>query len=911
MAFLLLKFAYILLLSFVYGVGVTALFSRRAGDSFALTTLTGLITLNVFVNYLSLVLPMGGLANGLVAGGAVVLAYIFRVNIWQTLAIARDRLSSVPRGQKVFFGVCALFILFFSSLQTLTYDEGLYYSQFIRWIRAYPVVPGLANLHDRFGFDSGWHVLAALFNWGMQSNAMNGALYVLVVLYLLGGDPAAPGRSAAATGHGEGVAAARPAALSRFLKGGLLVLIHMPWVGVYHWIAPAADLVVFYLLALLIVLWVEHLERGDSLPGASTLAWIIPAYLLTVKLSAAPALVLTVFLGVRFLKERRYRALVGLAAVNLFVVLPWLARNVILSGYLLFPFERLDLFGFDWKVPVEKVKQTRDAIEAFGYLRNKVSATEVYTRWDRLRFLFRHNVRVYDFVILLAVPLSPLVVFWRRKILPAGWDALFFFIWAGVAFWFLQAPDPRFGYGYLAPLFVLVAALLVRSRDLRSCFMIAALVCMGASLLLYRHLKNQLLAEGTITESPRSGHWILPQPYPVPAVDTHQTPFLYYTPERLDLCWGTDLPCADQVRWDIRRRGATLKEGFAPAGLQALVLRAGKGASSVEVADLNKDNIPDIAVANEEDSSVSIFLGDAQGGFAPAPGSPFPCGPHPNDLAIADLNGDGQKDLGIANTEVGQLTVLFGNGKGQFGKARSFPVYSKPHTHGIAIGDFNGDGHPDLATDSWGLNRLKLLFGDGQGNFGHEDSVQVGLHPYQRLRSADVNGDGKADLVTTNLDGDNVSVLLGNGDGTFRSALYPAGNMPFAVAIGDVNGDGHPDLAVCDAPSVTTDKRGQDGLMILLSDGRGNFVTTGPFPTGAGPTRVAIGDVDGDGIGDIAVANYNDATITIYFMDRNSVKAIRTVKVGNQPDGIAIFGGNIVVGNQGDGTVTVLRAAHQ
>jgi hypothetical protein len=544
MAFLLFKFAYILLLSFMYGVGGTALLSRLTGGSrpsLVLTTLTGLITVNVLANYLSLVLPMATLANLVVLGVGVTLYLLNRAD--------QPRLSTGTTGQKLFFLVCVLFILFYSSLQSLTYDEGLYYSQFIRWIRAYPVVPGLANLHDRFGFDSGWHVLAALFNFGEESNAVNGALYILVVLYLLGG---APGT-------------AEPRRLSPFLKGGLLLLIHMPWEGVYHWIAPAADLVVFYLLAVLIVLWVEHLERDESLPDTSPLAWIIPAYLLTVKLSAAPALLLTVFLGVRLLKSRQYWSLAGFMALNLLIVLPWLVRNVVLSGYLLYPFERLDLFGFDWKVPVAKVRQTREAIEAFGYLRNKVSATVVHSRLDRLIFLFRHNIRIYDLVLLLAVPLSPLVAWWQRKLLPAHSIALLAFIWTGVAFWFLQAPDPRFGYGYLAPLFILVAALCLRAVNLQSCFKIATLCFMVASLLLYHHLKRQLLTEGTISESPRSAHWLEPQPYAVPVVDTHQTPFLYFTPERLDLCWGTDLPCADEARPDIRMRGAGLGDGFANA----------------------------------------------------------------------------------------------------------------------------------------------------------------------------------------------------------------------------------------------------------------------------------------------------------------------------------------------------------
>ena len=123
----------------------------------------------------------------------------------------------------------------------------------------------------------------------------------------------------------------------------------------------------------------------------------------------------------------------------------------------------------------------------------------------------------------------------------------------------------------------------------------------------------------------------------------------------------------------------------------------------------------------------------------------------PNDVVIADFNKDGNLDLGIANTEVSLLTVLLGNGKGQFQQATKSPfiINSKPHTHGIATGDFNGDGNLDLATDSWGENKVVIIFGDGQGNFGGQMSYPVGNHPYQRLRAADLNKDGRPDIVTS------------------------------------------------------------------------------------------------------------------------------------------------------------------
>ena len=364
---------------------------------------------------------------------------------------------------------------------------------------------------------------------------------------------------------------------------------------------------------------------------------------------------------------------------------------------------------------------------------------------------------------------------------------------------------------------------------------------------------------------------------------------------------------------------AACGSALGPGGFSVDTIRVGKGAGSVESADFNKDGYPDIVVANEEDSSVTILINDGKGRFRPAEGSPFFANRNPNDICIADVNHDGNPDLGIANTEVSMLTLLLGNGKGRFGQARTspYPVHSKPHTHGVAIADFNGDGNKDMATDNWGHNQILVLFGDSSLHFGGETFFDVGNRPYQRLRAGDLNGDGKADIVTTNLEGNNVTVLLGNGNGTFKEAggsPFASGSAPFGVAIGDVNGDGFVDLAVVDAPTITSESKGEDGLWILLGDGKGAFRAMPglPFGTGRSPSRVAIGDLDGDGVKDIAVTNYNGKSITVLYMGKPGVLRTETIGVGNHPNGICISDfngdgrGDIAVGNGGDATVTVL-----
>lgn len=346
----------------------------------------------------------------------------------------------------------------------------------------------------------------------------------------------------------------------------------------------------------------------------------------------------------------------------------------------------------------------------------------------------------------------------------------------------------------------------------------------------------------------------------------------------------------------------------------------GSAPGSVEVADFNGDGKPDLVVANEQSQDATVLLGDGRGGFTAAPGSPFAAGQQPNDIAIGDFNRDGKPDLAFANHEAKHLTVLLGDGRGGFAPAPGSPfaVAVRPHTHGVATGDLNGDGNLDLLTDSWGNDQVAVLFGDGKGGFRPGPFLTVGKHPYQRVRIADVNGDGKSDILTTNLEGDSVTILLGDGKGGFKPAAgspFPCGDSPFFVAIGDINGDGKPDLAVVNSPSSTADRRGRDGLTLLLGDGKGGFKTLAgsPFATGKIPNRLAIGDVNGDGVGDVAVTNTDSDNISLFLMSRKgAVASTSTIAVGRKPKGIAIHDlngdgkGDIVVADNGDNNVLVI-----
>ena len=200
-----------------------------------------------------------------------------------------------------------------------------------------------------------------------------------------------------------------------------------------------------------------------------------------------------------------------------------------------------------------------------------------------------------------------------------------------------------------------------------------------------------------------------------------------------------------------------------------------------------------------------------------------------NSLAVADFNGDGNLDLVTANVG-NNVSVLLGNGNGTFGTATSFSIGAAPvvsYPEEVAVGDFNGDGKPDLVTANPGSNNVSVLLGNGGGAFGAAMNFSVGRYPFS-VAVGDFNGDGKLDLVTANANGNNVSVLLGNGNGTFGAAAnFSVGVNPAWVAMGDFSGDGKLDL-------VTANHLGNN-VSVLLGNGNGTFGPATNFSVGTSP----------------------------------------------------------------------------
>jgi hypothetical protein len=272
--------------------------------------------------------------------------------------------------------------------------------------------------------------------------------------------------------------------------------------------------------------------------------------------------------------------------------------------------------------------------------------------------------------------------------------------------------------------------------------------------------------------------------------------------------------------------------------------------TSVAAGDFNADGRPDLAASNQYGDTVSVLLGTGDGAFQAA--RHLYVGGFPASVAVGEFDGDGISDLAVANFGGNSVSVLLGAENGVFRTARNFIAGETPWS--VATGDVNGDDIPDLAVANRTFaGTVSVLLGTGDGTFQAPRTLAVGGLP-TAVAMGDFNEDGFLDLVVVNSDSDSLSLLLGKGDGTFPAARHFGGVWdPDSLAVGDFNGDGHLDVVVTNPDSGELWGINLSYATVLLGNGDGAFPNSGGHNIEAFPHSVTVGEVNGDGIPDLVL----------------------------------------------------------
>ena len=320
----------------------------------------------------------------------------------------------------------------------------------------------------------------------------------------------------------------------------------------------------------------------------------------------------------------------------------------------------------------------------------------------------------------------------------------------------------------------------------------------------------------------------------------------------------------------------------------------GNNPVALAALDFNLDGLPDLAVANQGDNTISVLLNQNNGNFTAATNSPFAlaktetapsaiaAGIFGNTITSASGITTPTADLIVANSTSNNVTVLLGNGDGTFQEAAGSPYAVGKNPSSVVVADFNGDGNLDFAVANQGDNTISVFRGDGKGGFtefpgspfaltntstvSEKGPVAMVTGNFRNVTNS-VNNSPEIDLAVVNQSSNNVAILLSSVDAnsniTFTEAInspIAVGQSPVAIATGDLNGDAVPDLAVVN--------QGDNTVSILLGSSNLNATFTAatgsPLPTATTPAGIVIANFTGGTFPSLAVTNKGQGTLGIY-----------------------------------------------
>ncbi|MCD4674008.1 MAG: hypothetical protein K8R77_15200 [Anaerolineaceae bacterium] len=563
----LLLWAYLLPLGWLYGrftLHVLAHSLKLDDDplSFSLTWLAGLGTLTTLASFLSLFIKLALAAQLIVlAGGLLILIWLWRTH----------RLHfAMPAWQPLGLLLGALVLITVLEISTHTPgnpDTGLYHAQTIRWIESFPVVPGLGNLHSRLAYNSSWLTLNALFSFaflgGQSYHILPGLLFLVITGRLLQRGLRLLGS------RGHEVSSGKPADWLRLMLIPLAFLLLAGEIS-----SPGTDLPAVLLSWLVFSEWLALLEEKETTsPLHRILLILFVLWTVTIKLSSLPLLLAALFIWWRNIPDKQPRTTAKLFAAAAVLLLPWVARSLILSGYLIYPGLTLDPFHFDWRIPAEAVQRESQVITAWA----RFSAGEIETvlamslpEWVSAWFHNQTPNRQAIFLLVAAAPFGYALLLGLLSLIKRGlahklWGTLQTYglpllaAYAGIAFWFLKAPFFRFGYAFLIPaltLWLLPPILMLDAKRLQAFrlpLVFALLLAVYQGSVLARSFEPQ-----TITS-----RLVQPADYVnLPTAPCNLYDSRVWCAEQFGVCGYQAFPCVPGADPLVARRSPDLSDGY-------------------------------------------------------------------------------------------------------------------------------------------------------------------------------------------------------------------------------------------------------------------------------------------------------------------------------------------------------------
>ncbi|EKO70752.1 LIC_10190 family membrane protein [Leptospira interrogans] len=518
--------------------------------------LVGLSVTNTLVSLVSLFLPI-----------TILVLFIFLSFCFVFLYFERKNLKLLTFGlihKNIIVIITFPFLLsalVFSLNPPFAYDSGLYHIQSIKWIQEYSVVPGLANLHGRFGFNPNIFTIFALTSlkeiFKQEIFSVNFVIYSILVLHSIN--------------RIYKILKQEGFTNSFLLHSIVLFLILEQFMSLS---SPTPDLISI-VLPLYILTNLPKNENGihSKLNLENYFSSIIlSVYTISVKLSTIPLCILILLLIIRYKFDGK-KLLIVISIIFL-ILLPWLIRNVILSGYLIYPFSAIDIFNFDWKVPLNAVVSEKLSIT--GWARNP---GEGYKEAAQMKFwewfpIWWNTISKLNRLFIVISFLSPIFIFiyslFKKIKIDFQTFAILFTSWIGVIFWILLAPDIRFGKAFLgvsaiSPLlyfnFKINFFPIKISKTSKQIILVFIFIIVSVFLInrrTYNRCKNFIRENSAFFVRPKKIK--IPQNLEFKKIQMNDLEV--FIPAEGDRCYDYEIPCMPYKNYSLILRGKTLQSGF-------------------------------------------------------------------------------------------------------------------------------------------------------------------------------------------------------------------------------------------------------------------------------------------------------------------------------------------------------------
>lgn len=484
------------------------------------------------------------------------LAIIFRKNLKPQIATLYTSFSS----QKLLFFVYSLplilTVLVINSGPTIMDDTDSYHIQMIKWLHEYGTVRGIANLHLRYGFNSSWFIaISALSPASDHINTymmLNGLLSVWMGLYLL-----------------EKISKTiNSANTNKSLHTITALVLYIVCLTCWPLLRGSAANTNYDFIATccIIILFTETLSAKDYRLSIEWLLW--PAFLFTIRIINFPLMLAGVPVIWHLLKQKQFKYVTAYCCMVLFLIVPFITRNVLLSGYAFFPVYQFDVFSVDWKVNKQLAHNIVEFIKYFNrvsleYMPLEETRKLSFPEWIFTWFRFRStSEKTLIAIALLSYPAFILKKLFRRDTLNKHVNWISIVLCIQLICWLLLAPDPRFAFGPLLCSIILLLSLFPASFSYTFFTKLTQGAMLAIPVCLMFYTTHKMITHANYR------NYIAPLSLPVPKTQIITIDGIPCNiPDKLPnnwnaRCYGTMLPCFYRIMPGLRARGKDIKAGF-------------------------------------------------------------------------------------------------------------------------------------------------------------------------------------------------------------------------------------------------------------------------------------------------------------------------------------------------------------